>query len=371
MKRSKMDRKMDRRQFLTSAAVILALSSGGPMVLRACTKGAEQAFHRVRPGDPSWPSEASWDELRQAVHGRLIKVQSPLAACQTAPEGAACSEVLGALKNPYYLGDEPALTQTSGWADAWTSAKSVYAVAAEETSDVVVAVDFARDHRLRLVVKGGAHSYQGTSNTADSLLIWTRPMKGIVLHDAFVPQGCAGTLAPQPAVSAQAGAIWGQVYDAVTTQAGRYVQGGGCLTVGVAGLVQSGGFSSFSKAYGMAAASLLEAEIVTADGAVRIANACTHSDLFWAIKGGGGGSFGAVTKLTLRTYDLPDFFGGVFTTVQAASDDAFRRLIGRVIAFYGEALFTPQWGEQLAFRPGNVLDIAMVFQGLDQQQAEA
>ena len=53
------------------------------------------------------------------------------------------------------------------------------------------------------------------------------------------------------------------------------------MTVGVAGLIQSGGFGSFSKAYGMAAASLLEAEIVTADGAVRTANACTHPDLFW------------------------------------------------------------------------------------------
>ena len=59
-------------------------------------------------------------------------------------------------------------------------------------------------------------------------------MKGIVLHDAFVPQGCAGKLAPQPAVTAQAGAVWMHVYDAVTTQAGRYVQGGGCTTVGVA-----------------------------------------------------------------------------------------------------------------------------------------
>ncbi len=66
-------------------------------------------------------------------------------------------------------------------------------------------------------------------------------------------------------------------YNAVTTVAGRYVQGGGCATVGVAGLIQSGGFGSFSKAYGMAAAALLEAEIVTGDGAVRIANACTQS----------------------------------------------------------------------------------------------
>ena len=71
--------------------------------------------------------------------------------------------------------------------------------------------------------------------------------------------------------------MWVQAYDAVTTKAGRYVQGGGCMTVGVAGLIQSGGFGSFSKAFGMAAASLLEAEIVTADGVVRIANSCTQS----------------------------------------------------------------------------------------------
>ena len=149
------------------------------------------------------------------------------------------------------------------------------------TEDVVAAVNFARENNLRLVVKGGGHSYQGTSCSADSLLIWTRAMNSIALHDAFVAQGCAGKQAPQPAVTVGAGAIWAQAYDAVTTKGGRYVQGGGCTTVGVAGLIQSGGFGSFSKNYGLAAAALLEAEVVTADGAVRIANACTHPDLFW------------------------------------------------------------------------------------------
>src|SRR5690349_13972937 len=126
----------------------------------------------------------------------------------------------------------------------------------------------------------------------------------------------------------------------------------------------------FSKAYGMAAASLLEAEIVTADGAVRVANACTHPDLFWALKGGGGGSFGVVTRLTLRTHSLPESFGAVFATIKATSDAAFRSLIGRVLGFYTESLFNPHWGEQIVLRPGNVLAIAMVFQGLTQLQAE-
>ena len=205
----------------------------------------------------------------------------------------------------------------------------------------------------------------------NSLLIWTRKTNAVTVHDGFIGAGCGGLHEPQQAVTVEAGAIWGHVYDAVTTRAGRYVQGGGCLTVGVAGLIQSGGFGSFSKAYGMAAANLLEAEIVTADGAVRIANACTNPDLFWGLKGGGGGSLGVVTRLTLRTHDLPDFVGAVNMTIKAASDVAFRRLIGRIVSFYSDSLLNPHWGEQIAFRPGNVLAIAMVFQGLDQQQAEA
>ena len=227
---------MNRRTFLKGTAAI-------PFVPICCsqmlTTSAESASpgppaRRVRPGDPAWPSEASWDKLSRDVGRRLIKVQSPLAACQNSPDNnASCSEVLKQLKNPYYIGDQPGLTQTSGWVDAWRSAPSVYAVAANRTEDVVAVVNFARDHNLRLVVKGGGHSYQGTSSSADSLPIWTRAMNSITLHDAFVAQGCAGKQPPQPAVTIGAGAIWMHTYDAVTTKAGRYVQGGGCTTVGV------------------------------------------------------------------------------------------------------------------------------------------
>jgi FAD/FMN-containing dehydrogenase len=216
-------------------------------------------------------------------------------------------ELLRNLRNPFFIGDQPWGTQSSGWVDAWVSSPSVYAVAAKDAGDIAAAVNFAREHNLRLVVKGGGHSFHGTSNAPDSLMIWTRAMDKIVLHDEFVPQSC-GT-PPQPAVSVGAGAIWLHVYDAVTTKAGRFVQGGGCTTVGVAGLIQSGGFGSFSKYYGTAAASLLEAEVVTADGAVRIANTCTNPDLFWALKGGGGGSFGVVTRLTLKTHELAERAG--------------------------------------------------------------
>jgi FAD/FMN-containing dehydrogenase len=348
-----------------------ALPIGGSQL---CKAGAERLAasapsRRVRPGDPGWPSVASWEELKQQVGSRLIKVQSPLSACQNAPTSEACREVFKKLKNPYYIGDEPGLTQTSGWVDAWTSAPSVYAVAATKAEDVVAAVNFARENGVRLVVKGGGHSYQGTSNSADSLLIWTWAMNSIILHDAFVAEGCAGKQSPQPAVTVGAGAIWKNVYEEVTTKAGRYVQGGGCTTVGVVGLIQSGGFGSFSKNYGLAAAGLLEAEVVTADGALRIANACTNSDLFWGLKGGGGGSLGVVTKVTLKTRELPEYFGGVFGRIRAKSDTAFRTLTARTISLYHDSLFNRHWGEQIVFERDNSIRLAMVFQGLDRQQA--
>jgi FAD/FMN-containing dehydrogenase len=279
-------------------------------------------LHRNRPSDPGWPSAASWAELNQEAGGHLIKVQSPLIACESAAASESCNALFDNLKNPYYINSEPGLTQTTGWVDGWSCAPSAYAVAARNARDVVAAVNFARENNLRLVVKGGGHSYQGTSNAADSLLIWTREMNGITLHDAFVESGCVRKDAPQAAVTVESGAIWMHTYNAVVTKAGRYVQGGGCATVGVAGLIQSGGFGSFSKNYGMAAASLLQAEIVTADGVVRTANACTNPDLFWAIKGGGGGSLGVITKLTLRTRELPEFFGGVLVSIEAGSDAA-------------------------------------------------
>jgi FAD/FMN-containing dehydrogenase len=363
---------MNRKRFLQAVAAALAFLPAMCSCLLGLKRalGATPSMSRVRPGDSAWPSAASWDRFRRHVGCRLVKVQSPLAACLEAPSSADCTRVFKELKNPYYLGDEVGLTQSLGWVGAWTSRPSAYAVMAESTDDVVAAVNFARQNSLRLVVKGGGHSYQGTSNAADSLLIWTRKMNGVTLHDAFIGVGCEGQHSPQHAVTVEAGAIWGQVYDAVTTKGGRYVQGGGCLTVGVAGLVQSGGFGSFSKAFGMASASLLEAEIVTANGTVRIANGCTNPDLFWGLKGGGGGSLGVVTRVTLKTHSLPDFFGAVFTTIKATSDIAFRRLIDQIISFYGEKLLNQHWGEQIAFRPGNVLAIAMVFQGLDQEQAE-
>ena len=357
---------LDRRAVLHSLGATVALLPIGS----TATLAVPSAMRRVRPGDPDWPSPAMWEALNRAVGGRLIKVRPLLAACETGPNSAGCNNLLRDLRDPYLIGEQPAGTESSGWVDAWQSAPSAYAVAAHSTADVVAAVNFARMHRLRLVVKGGGHFYLGGSNAPDSLLVWMRPMDAITLHDSFVPQGCTGQPAPgMPAVSVGTGVRWLPVYNAVTTEAGRYVQGGGCTTVGVAGHVLGNGFGSFSKRYGAAGAALLEAEIVTADGTVRIANACTNPDLFWALKGGGSCSFGVVTRLTLRTRELPEFAGLAFGEIKANSDDAFRRLIARFTQLYATALFNPHWGESVVFKSDNTLGLHLVFHDLSEEQA--
>ena len=358
---------MNRRTLLKHLASLPLLSALEPCISFAAATPASKS--RVRPGDPAWPTAASWGKLKQQVGGNLIQVDFPLKACESGPRTPACEALWKDLSNPFFIGDTPGLTQTMGWANAWATKPSVYAVPARNADDIAAAVNFARDNRLRLVVKGGGHSYQGTSNAADSLLIWTRHLDEITLHDAFVPQGCANAK-PQPAATLGAGVIWLHAYDAVTTRAGKYVQGGGCTTVGVAGLIQSGGFGSFSKHYGTAASSLLEAEVVTADGKVRIANACMNPDLFWALKGGGGGTFGVISKITLRLHALPEFAGGAFFTVKATSDAAFRRLLEQFIAFYKTSLFNDHWGEQAHVNGDNSLEISMVSHGLTTGQGK-
>src|SRR5215831_5510286 len=359
---------MKRRDLLKGVATgllqLIALRN-----LPIVSKAMSFANRRVRPADREWPDAASWEKLKQAVEGNLLRPEQLLAPCQNNANVAGCADVMRNLRNPFYLGDQVAGTQVSGWLDAWTPAPSAYAVAARNARHVAAAVNFAREHNLRLVVKGAGHSYLGTSNAPDSLLVWTRAMNKVTLHDSFVGNGCEGKITPVPAVSAEAGAVWIDLYDAVTTQAGRYVQGGGCTSVGVAGLIQSGGFGSFSKGFGSAASSLLEAEVVTADGVLRLANACTNPELFWAIKGGGGGSWGVVTRVTLRTHDLPEFFGGAWGKIKAKSDDAFRKLIARYVDFYSRNLLNQHWGEQISLSPDNTLKISMVLQGITGPQS--
>ncbi len=275
------------------------------------------------------------------------------------------------LKNPFFIQDQPGGTQTNGWLDAWTAAISPYAVAAESAADIAAAVNFAREHGVKLVIKGAGHDYLGRNCAPNSLLVWTHHMRDVTYHDAFRITGDAGAAPGVPAVTAAAGALWIEVHQVASANR-RYVQGGGCTSVGAAGgFTQGGGYGSFSKRYGTGAGSVLEYEVVTADGKVRIANQAQNADLFWALRGGGGGTFGVVTKVTLRAHERPTTLGLLQGTITTPNDRAFKALIERFVAFYPQALNNPTWGEQIAIRTDNSLELFMTFLDLDEAQARA
>src|SRR6516165_4854585 len=206
---------MKRRAFLS------AIGSATLLPFSPRSLWPSKSFRRSHPSDATWPSQQDWKRLNDAVEGNLITVNFPLSRLKADPGSVAAKRLAKDLRNPFYIGDQPGLTQTLGWVDAWATQPSVYAVAARNAQDIAAAVNFAREHNLRLVIKGGGHSYQGTSNAPDSLLVWTRRMNDIALLDRFVPDGCVGRVPPTRAVTVGAGAVWSHVYDAVTTRGGR------------------------------------------------------------------------------------------------------------------------------------------------------
>ncbi|OYN81262.1 FAD-dependent oxidoreductase [Mycolicibacterium sphagni] len=348
---------ISRRSFLITANAACATLIGSVRRLGLPTAAAT----------PAWPSPAEWDTLRAQVGGRLLTVTSPLQACAGDSSGADCAAALENLQNPFFNEDQPGATQTMGWVDAWDAALSPYAVAAETAYDVAAAVNFAREHGIRLVVKGTGHDYLGRSNAADSLLIWTHNMRDVTVHDNFTISGGSGP--GVPALSVGAGTRWLEAYGAAT-QHGRYVQGGGCTSVGAAGgFIQGSGFGSFSKRFGTGAAGVLEYEVVTADGTIVLANEAQNQDLFWALRGGGGGTFGLVTRATLLLHDIPRLAGLVTGSIKAHSDDAFRALIGELIPFSAANLNNPQWGEQITVGADNALELFMTFLDLSEVDA--
>lgn len=169
-----------------------------------------------------------------------------------------------------------------------------------------------------------------------SLLIWTHQRKNITWHDdGFVAAGCLANTAAA-AVTVQSGVQFEDLYP-VAERRGKFVNGGGCTSVGVGGCTLGGCFGSFSQRLGPSASNLLQvrgcagrprggaerrradacvhppapqARIVLANGTLVTASKCRHADLFWALRGGGAG-FGVVTEFTFRSYRSPRFITAV------------------------------------------------------------
>ncbi|MEV5161167.1 MULTISPECIES: FAD-dependent oxidoreductase [unclassified Streptomyces] len=153
-------------------------------------------------------------------------------------------------------------------------------------ADVSVALRFAQDHCVPAAVRSGGHSFGGYSTTP-GLIIDVSRINAIAVGD--------GTVSVGP------GARNVDILNALAPH-GLVVSEGGCPTVATGGFVQGGGFGFLTRSTGMACDALTSAEVVLADGRVVTASPTRHSDLFWALRGGGGGNFGVVTRFTLTPH---------------------------------------------------------------------
>lgn len=157
--------------------------------------------------------------------------------------------------------------------------------------DVAVCLDFARRSGAPVVPRGGGHSYAGWSTRAGGLVVDTGAMAVVAADGDGVRIG--------------AGARLGEV-NAVLARRGLAVPTGLCPSVGIAGLALGGGLGLASRAYGTTSDRLTGAWVVTPDGVVREVSADRDPELFWALRGGGGGNFGVVTEFRFRTHRVGD-----------------------------------------------------------------
>jgi FAD/FMN-containing dehydrogenase len=218
-------------------------------------------------------------------------------------------------------------------------------------ADVVAAVRFAREHRLEVSVRGGAHNTAGTAICDDGLMIDLSLMNAV-------------TVDPGPQrVRVGGGALLGDM-DAATQAHGLAVPSGMISHTGIGGLALGGGMGWLTRKYGLSIDNLASAEVVTADGRVLRAAADEHPDLFWAIRGGGG-NFGIVTSFEFRLHPAGPLvqFGFFFWGLDQGAEAL--RLAGEITAAMPpdiNAVFgainappAPFVPEQHHFAPGYVL----------------
>jgi FAD/FMN-containing dehydrogenase len=165
-----------------------------------------------------------------------------------------------------------------------------------DVADVIRSVNYAREHKIVLAVRGGGHSAPGFGTCVGGVVLDLCGLNGIRVDPA------------RRTVRVEGGCTWGDV-DHATHVFGLACPGGIISTTGVGGLTTGGGFGYLSRRYGLAADNLISADVVTADGELRVASADENPDLFWAIRGGGG-NFGIVTSFEFKLHPVSEIYAG-------------------------------------------------------------
>jgi hypothetical protein len=241
-------REISRQTFLRGAAGALA---------------AGTVFGSVRAA--AEPMTSGWDTLSTAIGNPVLLPDNG--------QFATAKQVF----NTNYNGSMPAAIVTP------TSA-----------ADVQRAMTFAASHNLKVAPRSGGHSYIGASTANGAMVFDLRQLPGGINYDA-----ASGRVTATPATS-----LW-DLHQTLAA-AGRGIPTGICPTVGAAGHALGGGLGAQSRHAGLLSDALASATVVLPGGQAVTASAAENPDLFWALRGGGGGNFGVTTSLTFATFPIAD-----------------------------------------------------------------
>ncbi|PLN80797.1 FAD-binding domain-containing protein [Aspergillus taichungensis] len=309
---------------------------------------------RCHPGEPCWPSLDEWQAFNRSIQGNLVQVHPIGSVCHEPNyDKAACERVSTLSSNSTWRASQPGSQQDYAWEVSLSRNETCYvgpgyasepchqgriprySAMVETTEQAQKAVLFARKRRLRLVIKNTGHDSGGRSSAVDSFQILTQRLKDISFIENFVPTVHTAESkqeAKGPSVKIGAGVLTKELYAAADAH-GYTVMAGECATVGVAGgYIQGGGVSTaLSPKLGLGVDLVQEFEVITAEGTIVIANAVQNQDLFWALRGGGGGTFGLVTSITMPVFGaIPAVISNLVFQREEA-DETFWTLVRKVI----------------------------------------
>ncbi|KAK1226895.1 hypothetical protein PQX77_010111 [Marasmius sp. AFHP31] len=269
---------------------------------------------RILPSDDAWPDQGVWDAFNASVDGRLIKV---------VPDGSPCHDpefnenLCEAVRENWFVsefhsGRPGSLMNTVFYnqsCDPFAPRETPctmeniveYSVNVSQAEHIIKAVQFVKEHNIRFIVKNTGHDYMGKSTGTGALSVWMHNLQDIEWIPDYVSADYSG-----PAVKAPAG-VQGTELATFASARGHAIVSGECPTVGFAGgYVQGGGHSIIVSAYGLAADQTLEFEVVTMQGEHLVASPAQNEDLYWALSGGGGGTYAIVLSVTIKVFpDVP------------------------------------------------------------------
>ncbi|KUJ13782.1 FAD binding domain-containing protein [Mollisia scopiformis] len=309
--------------------------------------------YNCRPGQSCWPSWQQWQQLNHTLDGHLYQTIPMGAPCYpNSPDydPTACASVEsnytdGISRGAYYgqtywpnweaCGSSGCSLLTSDPADTLYPTCSLgrlatYYVDVRNASHISTALKFAQSHNIRVSVKNTGHDFFGRSSVPNSLAIWTHNLKNLDFYQNFTASNCPSANG-QNVGEMGAGVIAGDAYRFFGSH-GMDVTGGYEESVGIAGgFGQGGGVGDFTTTYGLMVDNAVEFEVVTADGQVRIINECNDPDLFWAMRGGGGGTFAVLTKFRVQVYPSVPIhtynFVASFTGTNVSQQEALRTVL--------------------------------------------